>query len=110
MSEKQQHKDISETLFLPKTSFAMRAGLPEQEPKILEEWSKKDIYKALRSASKDKKKFTLHDGPPYANGNLHMGHALNKILKDFVVRSQQMLNQDSSYTVSYTHLTLPTKA
>ena len=97
MSEKQQYKDISETLFLPKTSFAMRAGLPEQEPKILEEWSKKDIYKALRSASKDKKKFTLHDGPPYANGNLHMGHALNKILKDFVVRSQQMLNQDSSY-------------
>ena len=97
MTSKNEKVDFSETLFLPKTSFAMRAGLPEQEPKILEEWSKKDIYNLLRKQSKKLKKFILHDGPPYANGHLHMGHALNKILKDFVVRSQQMLGQDSSY-------------
>ena len=97
MTSKNEKVDFSETLFLPKTSFAMRAGLPEQEPKILEEWSKKDIYNLLRKQSKELKKFILHDGPPYANGHLHMGHALNKILKDFVVRSQQMLGQDSSY-------------
>jgi len=97
MTSKNEKVDFSETLFLPKTNFAMRAGLPEQEPKILNEWSEKNIYKALREESKQLKKFILHDGPPYANGHLHMGHALNKILKDFVVRSQQMLGQDSSY-------------
>ena len=97
MTAKDEKLDFSETLFLPKTSFAMRAGLPEQEPTILSQWSKKNIYKSLRDSSKDKKKFVLHDGPPYANGHLHIGHALNKILKDFVVRSQQMLNKDSSY-------------
>ena len=97
MTAKDEKLDFSETLFLPKTSFAMRAGLPEQEPTILSQWSKKNIYKSLRDRSKDKKKFVLHDGPPYANGHLHIGHALNKILKDFVVRSQQMLNKDSSY-------------
>ena len=97
MTSKNEKADFSETLFLPKTNFAMRAGLPEQEPKILNEWSEKNIYKVLREESKQLKKFILHDGPPYANGHLHMGHALNKILKDFVVRSQQMLGQDSSY-------------
>ena len=97
MTSKNEKVDFSDTLFLPKTNFAMRAGLPEYEPKILSEWSKKNIYKVLREESKQLKKFTLHDGPPYANGHLHMGHALNKILKDFVVRSQQMLGQDSSY-------------
>ncbi len=97
MTSKKEKVDFSETLFLPKTNFAMRAGLPEQEPKILNEWSEKNIYKVLREESKKLKKFILHDGPPYANGHLHMGHALNKILKDFVVRSQQMLGQDSSY-------------
>ena len=97
MTSKNEKVDFSETLFLPKTNFAMRAGLPEQEPKILNEWSEKNIYKVLREESKQLKKFILHDGPPYANGHLHMGHALNKILKDFVVRSQQMLGQDSSY-------------
>jgi isoleucyl-tRNA synthetase len=97
MTAKEDNTDFSESLFLPKTDFAMRAGLPEQEPKILEQWSKKEIYKNLRINSKGKEKFVLHDGPPYANGHLHIGHALNKILKDFVVRSQQMLGKDSSY-------------
>jgi len=97
MTAKDEKLDFSETLFLPKTSFAMRAGLPDQEPTILSQWSQKNIYKSLRDQSKGKPKFVLHDGPPYANGHLHIGHALNKILKDFVVRSQQMLNKDSSY-------------
>ena len=97
MNAKNDKIDFSETLFLPKTSFAMRAGLPEQEPKILDGWAKANIYRQLRQQSQDRKKFILHDGPPYANGHLHMGHALNKILKDFVIRSQQMLGNDSSY-------------
>ena len=97
MTAKDEKLDFSETLFLPKTDFAMRAGLPEQEPSILNQWSDKKIYKLLREQSIGKEKFVLHDGPPYANGHLHIGHALNKILKDFVVRSQQMLNKDSSY-------------
>ena len=97
MTTKDDKVDFSETLFLPKTSFSMRAGLPEQEPKILQQWKQKEIYKKLRETSKSRTKFVLHDGPPYANGHLHMGHALNKILKDFVVRSQQMLGQDSSF-------------
>ena len=97
MTAKDDKIDFSETLFLPKTSFAMRAGLPEQEPSILEDWDKNNLYHKLRNNSKDRKKFVLHDGPPYANGHLHMGHALNKVLKDFVVRSQQMLGHNSSY-------------
>ena len=97
MTAKDNKVDFSETLFLPKTNFAMRAGLPEQEPKLLEQWADKKIYQSLRDNSKNKEKFVLHDGPPYANGHLHIGHALNKILKDFVVRSQQMLGKDSSY-------------
>ena len=80
MNTKNDKIDFSETLFLPKTSFAMRAGLPEQEPKILDGWSTDNIYEKLREKSKSRKKFVLHDGPPYANGHLHMGHALNKIL------------------------------
>src|SRR5665811_2345003 len=91
--------------FLPQTDFPMRAGLPQREPEILARWEKAGLYKLLRAAAKSKEKFILHDGPPYANGNIHIGHALNKILKDVVTRSQQMLGRDS---VSYTHLTLPT--
>ena len=82
MTTKDDKVDFSETLFLPKTSFSMRAGLPEQEPKILQQWKQKEIYKKLRETSKSRTKFVLHDGPPYANGHLHMGHALNKVLKD----------------------------
>ena len=90
-------QDYSETLFLPQTEFPMRAGLPQREPEILARWQKEDLYNQLRALSKGREKFILHDGPPYANGNIHIGHALNKILKDVVTRSQQMLGLDSNY-------------
>ena len=90
-------RDWSQTLNLPQTDFPMRAGLPELEPKILKRWQERDLYGELRRASKGQPKFVLHDGPPYANGNIHIGHALNKILKDLVVKSQQMLGHDSNY-------------
>jgi isoleucyl-tRNA synthetase len=94
---KSEKRDYSETLFLPQTDFPMRAGLPQREPEILKRWDEGDLYKQLRAAAKGKEKFILHDGPPYANGNIHIGHALNKILKDVVTRSQQMLGYDSNY-------------
>ena len=90
-------RDYSETLFLPRTDFPMRAGLPQKEPQILARWQKLDLYGRLRAAAKGRPRFVLHDGPPYANGNIHIGHALNKILKDVVTRSQQMLGFDSNY-------------
>src|SRR6202165_2460676 len=90
-------RDYSETLFLPRTDFAMRAGLPQREPELLARWEKQNLYRRLREAAKGRVKFILHDGPPYANGNIHIGHALNKILKDVVTRSQQMLGSDSNY-------------
>jgi isoleucyl-tRNA synthetase len=89
--------DYSKTLFLPKTDFPMRAGLPQREPEILKRWNEIDLYRKLRVAAEGRAKFVLHDGPPYANGNIHIGHALNKILKDLVTRSQQMLGYDSNY-------------
>ena len=92
-----QAQDYSETLFLPKTDFPMRAGLPQKEPAILARWRDINLYGRLRAAAKGRTKFVLHDGPPYANGNIHIGHALNKILKDVVTRSQQMLGFDSNY-------------
>src|SRR5947209_1124689 len=90
-------RDYSETLFLPKTDFPMRAGLPQKEPELLARWQRLDLYGRLRASSHGRTKFVLHDGPPYANGNIHIGHALNKILKDVVTRSQQMLGFDSNY-------------
>ena len=87
--------DYRATVFLPKTSFPMRANLPTREPEILQRWERLDIYGRLREASAGRPKFVLHDGPPYANGHLHMGTALNKILKDVVNRSQQMLGKDA---------------
>ncbi|MGL5448494.1 MAG: isoleucine--tRNA ligase [Rhabdaerophilum sp.] len=89
--------DYSQTLFLPETDFPMRAGLPQKEPEILKRWAEIDLYSRIRKASEGKPKFVLHDGPPYANGNIHIGHALNKILKDLVTRSQSMLGFDSNY-------------
>ncbi|MGZ5827711.1 MAG: class I tRNA ligase family protein, partial [Xanthobacteraceae bacterium] len=89
--------DYSKTLFLPQTDFPMRAGLPQKEPELLAHWHKIGLYKQLRKAGQGRAKFVLHDGPPYANGNIHIGHALNKILKDVVTRSQQMLGYDSNY-------------
>jgi isoleucyl-tRNA synthetase len=90
-------RDWSKTLFLPKTEFGMKAGLPQLEPKLLERWEKMDLYKLLRQRAKGREKFVLHDGPPYANGNIHIGTGLNKILKDAVVRSQQMMGRDANY-------------
>jgi isoleucyl-tRNA synthetase len=89
--------DYSDTLYLPKTEFPMRAGLPQKEPEILARWRRDDLYGQLRRAAAGRPKFVLHDGPPYANGNIHIGHALNKILKDLVVRSEQMAGKDSNY-------------
>jgi len=90
-------RDWSATLFLPKTQFPMKAGLPQLEPKLLERWAKLGLYHRLRAAAKGRPKFILHDGPPYANANIHLGTALNKILKDIVTRSEQMLGFDSNY-------------
>ena len=90
-------KDYSPTLNLPKTNFPMRAGLPDLEPKWLEFWQNINLWQRLRDQSKGREKYVLHDGPPYANGHLHIGHALNKILKDIISRSQQMLGKDSHY-------------
>jgi len=86
-----------EQINLPKTSFSMKANLPIREPEILELWKKIDLYKELRKSKKGKEKFILHDGPPYANGNIHMGTALNKILKDIIVKFHQMDGKDSVY-------------
>ncbi|MCF2869743.1 isoleucine--tRNA ligase [Octadecabacter sp. G9-8] len=91
--------DYKHTLNLPKTEFPMRAGLPKREPEWLARWADMDVYGQLRDKAKaeTRQPFTLHDGPPYANGHLHIGHALNKILKDMVVRSQQMMGRDARY-------------
>jgi len=94
---KSGERDYSQTLFLPQTEFPMRAGLPQREPEILKRWERLKLYERLRKAGVGRDKFVLHDGPPYANGNIHIGHALNKILKDVVTRSQQMLGFDSNY-------------
>ncbi|MFN3172481.1 MAG: isoleucine--tRNA ligase [Hyphomicrobiales bacterium] len=89
--------DYSQTLFLPKTDFPMRAGLPKKEPEILKSWDEQNLYKKLREQSAGRPRYILHDGPPYANGHLHIGHALNKTLKDMVTRSKQMAGYDSNY-------------
>src|SRR5581483_1636226 len=84
-------------LFLPKTHFPMKAGLPEREPEILKRWQEMNLYRRLREEQRGRPKFVLHDGPPYANGHVHIGTGLNKILKDVVVRSQAMLGKDANY-------------
>ena len=86
-----------DTVFLPATDFPMRAGLPEKEPQLLKRWADMGLFRRMREQGKGREKFVLHDGPPYANGHLHIGHALNKILKDMVVRSQQMMGRDARY-------------
>lgn len=89
--------DYSKTLFLPRTNFPMRGSLPQKEPELLKRWQEIGLYRLLSEAGRSRPKFVLHDGPPYANGNIHIGHALNKILKDIVTRSQRMLGKDSNY-------------
>ena len=90
-------RDYSKTLFLPRTDFPMRAGLPQKEPEILRRWAEMDIFARQREQARGRTKYVLHDGPPYANGNIHIGTGLNKILKDVVARSHQMLGFDSNY-------------
>ena len=93
-SPKQDYRD---SVFLPKTDFPMKAGLPQKEPGILARWQAADFYAELRNRRRGREKFILHDGPPYANGDMHIGHALNHILKDMVVRTQTLLGKDAPY-------------
>ncbi|NTG49526.1 isoleucine--tRNA ligase [Agrobacterium rhizogenes] len=97
MTDTAEKLDYSKTLYLPETDFPMRAGLPQKEPELVKRWQEMDLYKALRASAAGREKFVLHDGPPYANGNIHIGHALNKILKDVITRSFQMRGYDSNY-------------
>ena len=80
--------DYKDTLNLPNTPFPMKASLPQREPQMLDEWENKQLYKKIREARMGAPRFILHDGPPYANGHLHCGHALNKILKDIILKSK----------------------
>ncbi|MBX3531424.1 MAG: isoleucine--tRNA ligase [Rhizobiaceae bacterium] len=97
MTDTAEKLDYSKTLYLPQTEFPMRAGLPEKEPQIVARWQEMGLYKRLREDAKGRPLYVLHDGPPYANGNIHIGHALNKILKDVITRSFQMRGFDSNY-------------
>ena len=97
--------DYSKTLNLPQTEFPMRGNLPEREPEILSEWYARKTYEQIQAKNRDCESFILHDGPPYANGKIHMGTALNKTLKDIVVKYKSLRGFSA---VSYTHLTLPT--
>ena len=94
MTEKRDYRD---TVFLPATDFPMKAGLPQKEPGILARWQAEQVYEKLRESRAGREKFILHDGPPYANGDIHIGHALNKVLKDAVVRTQTLLGKDAPY-------------
>ncbi|MDP4540617.1 isoleucine--tRNA ligase [Qipengyuania sp. DY56-A-20] len=90
-------RDYRDTVFLPKTDFPMKAGLPQKEPGILARWQQEKLYEELRAARAGREKFILHDGPPYANGDIHVGHALNHVLKDMVCRTQTLLGKDAPY-------------
>jgi len=96
-TDKTDKPDYRPTVFLPKTDFPMKAGLPQKEPAIAERWKAEDLYGQVRRARAGREKFILHDGPPYANGDIHIGHTLNKVLKDMVVRTQTLLGKDAPY-------------
>src|SRR5881394_2369230 len=89
--------DYRSTVFLPRTDFPMKAGLPQKEPAIAARWESEGLYKHIRGARAGREKFIFHDGPPYANGDIHIGHALNHTLKDMVVRTQILLGKDAPY-------------
>src|SRR6187551_2810788 len=97
MADAPDKPDYRSTVFLPKTDFPMKAGLPQKEPAILAKWQDSDLYGQVRANRARRDKFILHDGPPYANGDIHIGHALNHILKDMVVRTQTLLGKDAPY-------------
>ncbi|WP_267396104.1 MULTISPECIES: isoleucine--tRNA ligase [unclassified Sphingomonas] len=90
-------RDYRDTVFLPKTDFPMKAGLAAKEPAILERWATIGLYQRLREQRAGRERFILHDGPPYANGDIHMGHAMNKVLKDIIVRSQSLMGKDAPF-------------
>src|SRR5689334_10768420 len=93
--------DLKKTVNLPKTAFAQKANLTQSEPARLEKWNKLDLYHLIRRASEGRPKFILHDGPPYANADIHLGTAMNKVLKDFIVKSRTMMGYDSPYVPGY---------
>jgi isoleucyl-tRNA synthetase len=97
MADASSAPDYRDTVFLPKTDFPMKAGLAQKEPGILERWQRIGLYDRLRRERAGRERFILHDGPPYANGNIHMGHAMMKTLKDFIVRSQSLLGKDAPF-------------
>lgn len=97
MSTQENSKDYKHTISLPETDFAMRGDLPKREPAMLAQWQTQDLYAAVRTRNAGKPLFVLHDGPPYANGNIHIGHAVNKVLKDVVVKSKMMAGFDAPY-------------
>ncbi|USA39092.1 isoleucine--tRNA ligase [Pelagerythrobacter marinus] len=92
-----EQRDYKDTVFLPRTDFPMKAGLPQKEPGILARWEEQGLYRKLREERAGRETFVLHDGPPYANGDMHIGHALNHVLKDMVVRTQTLLGKDAPY-------------
>ena len=100
-------QDFNATLNLPKTDFPMRAGLPKREPEMLKNWEKLDLYNEMLKKNEGKPRFNLHDGPPFSNGNIHMGHALNKALKDFIVRSHAMMGHYTPYVPGWDNHGLP---
>ena len=99
--------DFNKTVNLPKTDFAMRAGLPAREPGMLKRWEELDLYNELLKKNEGKPRFSLHDGPPFSNGNIHMGHALNKSLKDFIVRSYAMRGYYTPYIPGWDNHGMP---
>src|SRR5687768_8295070 len=92
-----EQRDYRSTVFLPKTDFPMKAGLPQKEPGIAARWQAEKLYEQLRAARRGRPKFMYHDGPPYANGDMHIGHALNHTIKDMVCRTQNLLGRDAPY-------------
>ncbi|MEE9517581.1 MAG: class I tRNA ligase family protein, partial [Candidatus Adiutricales bacterium] len=89
--------DYKETLNLPKTTFPMKANLPKREPEILERWQEMGLYEKIRARSEGRPQFVIHDGPPYANGPIHLGTVLNKVLKDMIIKSREMMGFNSPY-------------
>ena len=102
-------QDYNKTLNLPSTDFPMRAGLPQREPVVLDEWDKENVYENVLKKNEGRPLFVLHDGPPYANGDIHMGTALNKVLKDFIVRYKNMSGFKAPYVPGWDTHGLPTE-
>ena len=93
--------DYKDTLNLPKTDFPMKGNLPNREPEILKFWQENKIYEEIRKKFSGRDKFILHDGPPYANGKIHVGHSLNKTLKDIIIKSRSLMGYDAPYVMGW---------